>query len=154
MSTGISRLGTFTRVTTFGFGWSVFSSDITVVKKFKGIKQLEVTCGGTLKAIWDTATDCKGYNLYVRANNSDIFSEEYKLARFREDFSEVKFRTLANGQTLLNSMDMVFVGIRCVFENEDPCILEEDDNSCVLCVRPMAIGTEVFINDTQISLLL
>ena len=147
MATAFRPLPVFTRPTTFGFGWHVFRSAGT----FDGLIQLEITCGGTLKAIWEQNEEAVTYNLYVRANDDDVFQPQYLLGKFREEFSEVKFRTLADGKTLLNSMDMVFVGLKAEGPFGPEGEIEEDSNTIVLNVRPQSIGVETFIDDRHIT---
>jgi len=134
-------LGSFTRVMPYGFGWSVFPEDL----KFGGILQLEITCGGTLKAIWENSEDALFYNIFVRANDADVFQPEFSIGKVQGTLSEAKFRTLSDNFTLLNSMEMMFVGVREITAEG------EDDNEIVLNVRPATFGENVFVNDRHFS---
>jgi len=137
-------LGSYTRFTTFGYGWSVFRQ----VLEFKGIRQLEIVGGGCLKAMWEKELDADFYNIYVRANNPDIFHDEFSIGKVQGVLTEAKFRTQSDSETLLNSMDMIYVGVRAIGD------FGEDFNDVVLYVRPVTMGENVWVNDRHFSLIL
>ena len=110
----VNDFSTYTRFTVFGFGWANWFSEVL---DFQGIEELEIVAGGCLKAIWTADSDAARYNIYVRPDNSDIFHEEYILGRFPNPTAGfnydgnpilfVKFRTEADGNTLLQDTKMI-----------------------------------------------
>ena len=144
----------YTRYTAFGFGWSnLFST----VFDFRGILELEISAGGVLKAMWEEDIDAVYYNIYVRADNFDIFHSTYLLGKFPNPSSGVNyegdpilfanFRTEADANILLQDTKMYYVGVRA--ENEYGV---EDSNESYLYVRPLGTGQAyVFVNDRHIS---
>lgn len=143
MSEFYNFLGTLSRNPGFGFGWSQIN-----IFDFDGIISLQIVDGGSLKAKWNADNEADFYRIYVRANNSDVFHAEYSLGKVNVDILEAKFRTLADHATLLNSMDMIYAGVRAVDING-----EEDTNTAVVYIRPATLGDNVYIDDSHISLL-
>jgi len=136
----IHQLPTITRYTGFGFNWTPFPE----VSVFTGISKLEIVEGGCLKAYWtDVAPEY--YNVYVRADDSNIFSNSYLLGTFPTGLSSLKIRTLADGVTLLNHTQMVYVGVRALGP------LGEDTNTKILNVRPLG-WPAVFVDKSHVSL--
>lgn len=149
----------YTRFTTFGFGWSNWFSQIS---DFGGILELEIAAGGTLKAMWVANPNAVRYNIYVRPDNPDIFHPDYLVGKFPNPSSGftksyfdkdipilfVNFRTEGDLNTLLQDTKMYYVGVR--YENEFDV---EDDNTEYLYVRPLGTGQSyVFVNDRHISI--
>jgi len=141
MAYGFSAL---TKFGGFGFGWSGIRT--FPVPVFAGIEQLEIVGGGCLKATWEISSNTTNYNIYVRPDGNDVFQNEFLLASLKNTATSIKFRTLADGITLLNAINMTYVGVKA--ENS----IGEDINTEVLRIRPATFSENYWINDRHIKL--
>ena len=86
---------------------------------FDGIKRLRSVGGGCIKAIWNPAISnyiLDSYNVYIRADDPDVFNYNYLWANVRNDVNEVIIRTEANRDEFLRNHICYYIGVNAVDE--------------------------------------
>lgn len=81
---------------------------------FGGIQRAKSIGGGCLKPMWDDASSYIGvdtYNVYIRAENSYVFVEDYIWASVRNDLNSVIIRHESDRITPLRNDICYYIGV-------------------------------------------